>query len=344
MAVAGQDVTEAARKLRQGDEQQIRGVLAALRHGGRFVIIVAEEAIFPAVREALARGISPLPLHEVSLVTGDDVMRLFASPVIARDGIVVLHIGDDAAGAVEALNLHRDKLRRNPCRFVLWLDGAEVHRRFAREAPDCYSFRDAVALVEGRTAVAALPTRDRAQLKELRRSVSAAQRPEHLFALAHDFFDLDRPDEAHLALERGIAILSAKKKLSPEDRSRLANLHYYRAAWASPEERRNRVREALRILEPVRDQFEEQYTSILGRLRDAYGIEVGAAQAALSIAQRSGGAADSEHVTRQLMNLADALWQRDDVKGAREVLRQVSWPWWLDRRDASCKRSSRPTS
>lgn len=47
-------MTEAARKLRRADEQQLRLALAVLRHGGRFIVIVADEATWPEVRDARA--------------------------------------------------------------------------------------------------------------------------------------------------------------------------------------------------------------------------------------------------------------------------------------------------
>lgn len=322
-------MTEGAGKLRRADEQQIRGMIAALRHGGRFVIVVVEEATWPEVKKALASSLSPPTLHEVRLVTGEDVIRLFSSPVVESDGTVILRIGADAAGAVEALNLHRDKLRQKRCRFVLWLEGAAVHERFVREAPDCYSFRDAVAVVEGRPAVAPIQ-HDSELLELLQRQVAEAEEPGQLLELGRELFDLDRLDEAHRALERGIGILGARKELSPEERSTLAYLHYIRTFDAAPEVDRDHSLAALRILEPVREQFESQYANVLGGLCDGYGIDVYAAREALAIARRS-GALDPSYVARQLGRLAQALCEREDVKGAREALRQVPFPWWGSR-------------
>ncbi|HSO00285.1 MAG TPA: hypothetical protein VLS89_18460 [Candidatus Nanopelagicales bacterium] len=235
-------MTEPARKLRRADELQLRVVLAALRRGGRFVIVVADEETWPEAREVLARGLTPPPLHEVRLVTGEDVIRLFSSPEVAGEGADILHVGDDAAGAIEALNLHRDKLRQKRCRFALRLDGTAVHERFVREAPDCYSFRDAVANVAGRPAAAPL--------------------------------------------------------------------------------KHNQER-----LEPVREQFENHYAHILGKIRDSYGIDVDAARQALTIT-REARAVDLQQVMFQLVQLATALVTREDVNGAREAFSQVVFPWW----------------
>lgn len=306
--------------LRNSDVERLRGAALVLQRGGRFIVVVAATGVWPAAKALLARELAPPAFHEVRLTTGEDVMRMFASAAAATEGIVVLHVGDDAGEAIQTLNLHRDKLRMQACRFVLRLDGATVQERFAREAPDCYSVRDAVVFVEGQAPPPAFRP-DLKKLERLRRGVAATDDPKEILDLANGLLRLDHPEEAHREFDRGIALLESREDLSPEERSTLADLHACHRFRASPEEQRDHVRRALRVLEPVRGELAEQYMATLGHLRDAAGIDVTAARSALALARRS--AADDRRIWAQLLLLASALCEHGDIKAARAAFEEV---------------------
>ncbi|EYF01520.1 Hypothetical protein CAP_8081 [Chondromyces apiculatus DSM 436] len=319
-------MTEAARQLLREDEQQIQALLAALRHGGRFVILVADETTWPEAKKLLEHELCPPPLHEVPLATGEEVMRMFASPEATRAGTLVLHVGSDAAAAIAALNLHRDKLRKQRGRFVLRLDGPHVHRQFAHEAPDGYSFRDALAIVDGRAAVEVV-RRVPARVSQIQEALKEEKGDaEQLLQLATELFKLAHLGEARRALDRGIALLRAKKHLSPEDLVVLAMSLHLSATFLTPEEQPRRLRDALHVLEPVRDRVEDIYGTILGDLRDGRNSDIDAVREALALAVEYRD--DTPQAQRQRLNLAFTLWYREDIQGASAELAQVaSRPW-----------------
>jgi hypothetical protein len=164
------DVSLAVRQLRRADEQQLRVVKAALERG-RFAVLVADDGVWPLAREAL--GVEPA--GELVLESGDDVMQMFASPVTAGEGVVFLHVGEEAAGAMAALNLNRDKLKGRSCRFLLRLGGIEAYRRFVRDAPDAYSVRDAAVVLETKEAVDIGPAPEGEPDADVERRIGAAR-------------------------------------------------------------------------------------------------------------------------------------------------------------------------
>ncbi|HSN99910.1 MAG TPA: hypothetical protein VLS89_16560, partial [Candidatus Nanopelagicales bacterium] len=319
-------MTEPARRLRRADELQLRVVLAALRRGGRFVIVVADEETWPEVRGVLERDLTPPPLHEFRPFDGNDVIEIFSSSEADLEGVIILHVGSEATGAVEALNLHRDKLRQKRSQFILRLDGAAAHERFVRVAPDCYSFRDAVVIIETYPAIVPIQ-RDNERLEMLRREVAEAKVPGRLRRVARDLIALAQYEEARRALEKEIGLLGAGFWLSPEERLELAGIDYDLSLCTVDEERRRHVVDALRTLEPVRDLYHGEYAAFLRGLCDGYGTDPDAVREALTILQQA-GAHRSRPMMATLTNLARALAARDDVKGAREVLAQISDPWW----------------
>lgn len=140
--------------LRHADKERLRTVVTALQSGGHFVIVVlANEASFFPAKEFLEQELDEAAMRTFDLRTAEEVMHMLAAPEAHRDVLVFLRLVKDSTGAMAALNLHRDKLRSRPCRFVLWLEGVEGQARFADHAPDCYSVREALAFVEGQRSL-----------------------------------------------------------------------------------------------------------------------------------------------------------------------------------------------
>lgn len=136
--------------LRHADKERLETVVTALQNGGHFAIVVlAREISFSPAGDFLELGLDEPAIATFHLTTDDEVMRMFASPQAHENALVFLRLANVGTSAMAALNLHRDKLRSRPCRFVLWLDGQLGQARFADRAPDCYSVREALAFVEG---------------------------------------------------------------------------------------------------------------------------------------------------------------------------------------------------
>lgn len=313
-------MSRVVRQLRRADEQQLRGLRAALERG-HFVIVVADDAAWPLVRSAI--GVEEN--GEFTLETGGDVVQMFDSPAAAGEGVVFLHIGEPAADAMLALNLNRDKLLSRRCRFLLRLHGLETFQRFVREAPDCYSIRDAVALIEPHDAIDLEPSGG--PEPDVEHLIANERSPETLLTLGEDLLMQNRLHDGHRALDRGIALLERKKRLSARDRVVLAVLHDRRADGTTKQERRIHVQEALRVLGPVRQEFSEHYTNILARLSDYHGSEIAAVREALDAAEQA-VPRNPDVVTRQLIVLAGAYLDREDVRGARDAFGQAQIAWF----------------
>ncbi len=226
LGVAEQGVSAGERPLRRAHEVALTALVAALKRG-RFVIVVADDATWPTARARIATAIDDLAPTDVRLVTGEDVLRALAAGADA--GTTALAIDPDAAGALETLNLHRDKLQQRGRRFVLRLAGLEVHRRFVRDAPDCYSFRDAIAILDA--------------------PISSAER-------APEAFDVDAE---RARIDAGIAAFSGRKRLHAAERAELADLHARAAELASPEGALAHRRAEVAALEPVRKRVPARY-------------------------------------------------------------------------------------
>lgn len=282
-------MNEAADRLRKADEERLNSVAAALRHGGRFMIIVAEEMAWPGVTEVLRAklGVEAAKMPEVALSTGEEVMAMFASSIVGQEGIVVLRVEEAAADAMHTLNLHREKIHKQACRFALWLVGGAAYERFVREAPDAYSVRDGVAVVEGRPEAPPVLDDLSEEIKQVRREVAANKDPDRLVDLADRLYELNLPEEAHHALDRGIVALESRNALLPYERLALAWLHHRRGDFASQEVWRAQTRSALRALDPVRSQFEGPYALFLAGLNDAYGYDLAAVRQAIHLTERS---------------------------------------------------------
>ncbi|HEY4122951.1 MAG TPA: hypothetical protein VGM56_34035 [Byssovorax sp.] len=291
--MAEQGVSAAERPLRRAHEVALTALVAALKRG-RFVIVVADEATWPAARARIADAIADLAPTDVRLVTGEDVLRALAAG--ADSGTMALAIDAAAAGALETLNLHRDKLQQRGRRFVLWLDGLEAHRRFVRDAPDCYSFRDAVAILDAPVAA-----RDGGVAV-----IGGAER-------APDTLDVDAE---RARIDAGIAVFAGRKRLHAAERAELADLHARAAELASPEDALAHRRAEVAALEPVHKRVPARYARALAAAADAFGPTVKAATAALA-------AAPDDAALRADLEIALALAHvtRGGVVAARAALR-----------------------
>ncbi|WP_437301073.1 hypothetical protein [Sorangium sp. So ce426] len=312
-------MSQIVRKLRRADEQQLRGLEAALGRG-HFVIVVVDDAAWPIVRGVIGVEAS----GEFTLENGGDVVQMFDSPAAAGEGVVFLHIGEPAVDAMLALNLNRDKLLSRRCRFLLRLRGLETFQRFVREAPDCYSIRDAVALIEPQEAIELEPSRE--PEPDVEQLMTNERSPDALLTLGTGLLMQGRLEGGYRALDGGIALLERKNRLSARDRSTLAALHYRRADSTIKQERHTHIQDALRVLGPVREEYSEQYAMILSQRSDYYGSEIAVAREALDAAEQA-TPPNPDLVARQLIVLADAYLCRKDARGAREALGQAQMAW-----------------
>ncbi|MEZ4297604.1 MAG: hypothetical protein R3B70_21765 [Polyangiaceae bacterium] len=312
--------------LLKADEQRLKVAVLALSRGGRLVVVVAGDPVWESTKELLARELPGATWAEFTLTSGDEVMRMFASPAVREPGIVVLHVGAADRRAMHALNLNRDKLTRQACQFVLRLAGREAQERFAKEAADAYSVRDALAFVEGWTDGEGHRV-DEDEVERLVREAAETDDPERLLSLAERLGRADRWKAAHAAMDRGIATLGLKSALSVDDRRTLSGLHLVRRNAASDSELRHHSREAVRALEPVRDQLPDEYALVLAEKRDAIGADPKAARAAIALLQDAG--ASNAAIERAILSLAIGALEHADFRAAHDAFAQIRVRDWM---------------
>lgn len=291
-------------RLLRSDEEQISKIRVALRLG-HFAIVVAGAIEWEAVVEFL--GLAGSPSFE--LHTGDDVIAMFASQEASTSDIVTFHLNADAREAMGALNLNRDKLLDSKTSFLLHIPDQLSFRIFVEEAPDCFSVRGGLVILEPSTV---MPVQ--APPPSTRKEESLLISGEDALSEGQRLLKLGLTAKARQVIDRGI-ILLAKWPLSPHERSILANLYYFRSDPADLVEQRASILHALHILEPVKDEFKEQYIDTLGQLKDAYGIELVAIQDAITKSESPR--------TRQTLLLMHALATRDDYSRAKAILTEA---------------------
>jgi hypothetical protein len=314
--------------LLHADEEHLRLAAITLRRGGRFVLVVADSRLWPAASQLLCELLPEHRFAEHAPTSSDEANQAISDPLRDTPGLtIVIRITGRDAGPLETLNLRRESLVKAPANFLVVLDGDEAHSRFLREAPDCYSYRDLLVVVQGEPTLGAHELIDMVPDKVVDTAVEAAQqeadptqRAQQLFYLALLLQRSQGVARARPLLGQAIIALEPKRQsLTDQDRLVLAHLYSASAVGCSCAERHRRIRKALEILAPVADQFGEQFAMIEGSLTDAIGIDLTAALDAVQRARASGGS-----TAGPLVGVAHAYWSRDDLVHARAVLDEIS--------------------
>jgi hypothetical protein len=114
-----------------------------------FVIVACAARADRAARTAFLHALgTDSPIEDVVLHDEAAVAPRLRELASGPRGTTIRLVLDANPDVLDALNLHREKLRTG-ARFVLWIAGQAAYQELVRRAPDAFSFRDAVAIVEG---------------------------------------------------------------------------------------------------------------------------------------------------------------------------------------------------
>lgn len=143
------------------DHRQLRLVSRAIRGGGHFAIVAAPAALHGTVTTHVAEQLALTEVERRSLSDERDVAGVVeVLSNAASTTLVVVSVVDDAArSALNALNVHRDKLvaSRAPCVVITSEDRGL--RALSEQCPDLFSMATTTALVDGVPAFAPIERR-----------------------------------------------------------------------------------------------------------------------------------------------------------------------------------------
>jgi hypothetical protein len=142
---------ERAPELLRADKEQLDRAAGLLAQGEQaFVVVVGPEEMWAEARNYMKKQ-AGVDVPEPVLLSGPEAALdalLGALPQVEGASMRSLALGIDERGALDALNLHREKVLRG-APVVLWLDGVEGLSQMREVAPDAYAFRDMVVMVRG---------------------------------------------------------------------------------------------------------------------------------------------------------------------------------------------------
>ena len=308
----------------------------AFRHGARFGVIACSEDLGAAAKKELVRSLSEHGKTwtvEIALVEdADTVPRMLArlSPA-PPETVVALSPGEETAAILDVLNLHRERLRTEGARFVLWLDGREGLRSCVERAPDLYSFRDAVAVIEGAERQrAAVVEEEPESLRMARAAVDRRKdakplvRADAQWNLAQELRTSDREDEADRIIVEGLDVIASQQPRTDEHRILIARLIYERSSLDtlfSSAQRREMALSGLEAIEGATSPAALQQRAIILSAIEGppdLGFDLSAAQEAYALTRESDLGSLITGVIQ--MHLGKALLTRGDVIHAHRHL------------------------
>lgn len=324
-------------RLLHADEERLRLVAVTLSRGGRLVLVVADSRLWSTALQFLRERLSDHRFIEHTPTSHDETNQAISDPLRNEPGLTsVIRLTGREAEPIETLNLRRESLVKAPANFLVVLDGEVAHARFLREAPDCYSYRDLLVVLQGEPvfetpehhgsddddrvlldAVAEVTLN--AAIEVAKQEADPSTRARRLFRLGVRLL-ADNQIPSRKVFDEVITTLTALHgELSDDDRLLLAAAHGNRAFGCSRAETYRHVREALEVLAPVADRYAESFANIAGQMVDAIGLDLEAARDAVRRAQANHGGSAG----RQLLELARAYRARGNLVHAREVLAEI---------------------
>ena len=335
-------------RLLRRDELELGRMATAFRHGARFGVIACREDLGAAAKKELVRSLNEHGKTwtvETTLVEdADTVPRMLArlSPA-PPETVVALSPGEETAAILDVLNLHRERLRAEGARFALWLDGREGLRSCVERAPDLYSFRDAVAVIEGAERQrAAVVEEEPERLRMARAAVDRRKdakplvRADALRGLAMELRTTDREDEADRIIVEGLDVIASQQPRTDEHRILIAKLIYERNSLDtlfSSAQAREMTLSGLEALEGGTSPDALQLRAILlSTLKGPPEIvyDLSAAQEAYALAQETDfdpffTEAIKMNLGRSLLARGDVIHARRHLLGCREAVGVVAW-------------------
>ena len=306
-------------QLLRRDNLALDTVAAALRLGARFVVVAASQSLRDLARAYLADA-TGLIFDEVLLDTSPTLAPTLSAKTPAPPDTVVALSMPSSPELLATLNLHREKLHAPGARFLLWLHGAEGFSSLVQEAPDAYSFRDAVAVLQAMAEPVAFATGEPSSLRRAREAVVRASPPMNRASALRDLAEglVKRGDFAgsEAAVAEGLDLLS-DAGAGADARTLRARLRFVRSRIGDYLQRWQEKKAALNELGSPPSWGENLWALLQGQLSvPLYRFDLNGALRVLDAA---------EHMTfGSPGSLAVALQARGDLTGAIDSMRYVS--------------------
>lgn len=165
-------------QLLHADEEQLDRSAIALRSGKAFLVIVCASDLRASALGRMRTKVPTLALPD-PVEVGDPWQMLDAlvEQVGHKDRVLSLTLGSDVMGALDALNLHREKVRKGGP-VILWLPDVDALMTLRERAPDAFSFRSTIVVLRGDGGqLPALPGVEPEQVGRARRRLKRARTP-----------------------------------------------------------------------------------------------------------------------------------------------------------------------
>lgn len=316
-------------RLLHADEDRLRLVAATLARGGRFVLVVADAALWPVALELLRERLPDHTFVERAPTSSEETSQAISDPLRDAPGTtIIIRVTGRDSGPIETLNLRRESLVKAAANFLVVLEGDDAHNRFLREAPDCYSYRHLLVVLQGEPSLEAPEQIELDQdrlavlIEDARNFPNPKERAEMLQLLATVLSRLDDTSRANKLRDEAITamtVLSSQRELDDDERTLLAQLWMSSAERRARTERYRRFLKARELLKPIADRRPDQLANLEGLMIDAIGMDLSATRSAVHRAREGGGG----KLDRQLIVLGLAYSAREDLIRVREIVTEL---------------------
>ncbi|HEY0194738.1 MAG TPA: hypothetical protein VGC42_26680 [Kofleriaceae bacterium] len=291
-----------------------------LKRGGRLVLVVADQELWPSARAFLAQRLPDEAFVEHVADSRAAAGLAIEDPARDRPGCsIIIRVNAPQDDVITVLNTRREQLSRAAASFVIVLGGEDTYHWFLTYAPDCYSYRDLLVSLEGETRRRATNEHRAIELsvKDLVHHASSAGRhvtASRLLAVTRRPGSL-HSEPAQQALEEAAQSLLSSPELAPEDRSLLAEIYAAPTERSSHAMRARRIGRAIELLQPAASRYPDAYEDLCGRVLDALGPDLEVAREMFERGQH--------HETAAARLLARAYHVRGNELAAHKVLDHV---------------------
>jgi tetratricopeptide (TPR) repeat protein len=195
--------------LLRADEEQLDRAAPALRSGTAFLVVVCPPALRAAALARLRSKVPGLAMPDpVEIGDAWKMLDALVEQAGRQDRVLSLTLGGDEGGALDALNLHREKaLKGGP--VILWLPDVDALVRMRERAPDAFSFRSTMVVVRGDGGPLPVPRGEESEevarwRKQLKRARTPLERAVAGQALAEELRARGRNNEAAVVARKAL--------------------------------------------------------------------------------------------------------------------------------------------
>lgn len=175
--------------LLHADEEQLDRAAMALCTGTAFIVVLCAAELRNAALERLRARVAGLKLPDpIEVGSPEEVLEALIEQIEAHERVLSLALANNVGGALDGLNLHREKVLKGPP-VILWLEDVEALQKTRERAPDAYSFRSTMVVLRGDGGAVPVPIQDPEFVTQERRRLKRARTPLDRAAVSHMLAD-----------------------------------------------------------------------------------------------------------------------------------------------------------